>query len=118
NPAVPTRLIDEAYSRHYKELTPDELTELRDTVKGIDHFARLKERLLKSQRAREMAKAKEEIIGAIEAHSKGKRPQEIETRPPSRELPRLLPGYLAEHPECASCVRMMDGLEDGGIGWQ
>ncbi|TDY26307.1 hypothetical protein B0G81_6817 [Paraburkholderia sp. BL6665CI2N2] len=43
---VPTELLNEAYQKHYSELTVDEFRGLRDTVENIAHIGKLKQTLL------------------------------------------------------------------------
>ena len=65
---VPDRLLDEAYRVNYRQLTVEELRGLRDAVKQIAHFARLKNKLLAGAKDQERDAAKAELLAAIEAN--------------------------------------------------
>lgn len=65
---VPDRLLDEAYRVNYRQLTVEELRGLRDAVKQIEHFARLKNKLLAGAKEQERDAAKAELLAAIEAN--------------------------------------------------
>lgn len=115
---IPEKLLDEAYKMHYKDLTIDELTGLKDSVKNIEHFARMKNRLLKAAKQRAFDEVIDEAVASVEANSKGKRKVDIETRLPQEETKRRIEGYFAEHRKFASLVYQMDGFEDGGTLWE
>jgi hypothetical protein len=118
DPVVPEKLVNEAFRTHHKELEFGELTELRDTVKNIARLASLKTKLMKAQAARELEAAADDAVASIEAHSKGARPKEIETRLPGQDLHRIGAGFLASHRKFASLIRQMDGFENGGVMWE
>ncbi len=115
---VPEKLLNDAYRQHYKDTVYEELVGIRDTVKNIEHLAKLKNQLLKDAKKREVDAAVAEAVTSIEKHSKGKRKKEIETRLPQFDLPRLGAGILASHRKFASYARQMDGFEDGGVLWE
>lgn len=115
---IPEKLLDEAYKIHYKDLKIDELTGLKDSVKNIEHFARMKNRLLKAAKQRAFDEVIDEAVASVEANSKGKRKVDIETRLPQEETKRRIEGYFAEHRKFASLVFQMDGFEDGGTLWE
>lgn len=71
---VPESLLNEARRVNYRELTYEELVGLRDTVKQIEHFAALKNKLLKAQKARDKELAREALITAIEKNLEDKGP--------------------------------------------
>jgi len=50
--SLPAAMIDDARRISYKELTADELVTVSDTLRGLVHLARLKNRLLKNEDAR------------------------------------------------------------------
>lgn len=116
-PDIPEKLLDEAYKQHYKDLSIEELMGLQDSVKNIETFARLKNRLLKAAKQRAFDEVIDEAIASVEANSKGKRRTDLETRLPKDEWKRMVESYTASHRKFASLVRQMDGFEDGGMLW-
>lgn len=51
-PAVPDRLLDDAFRQHYSTMTVDDVRGLSDAVQSIAHLGRLKQTLLDRQDAR------------------------------------------------------------------
>lgn len=72
--AVPESVRNEARRINYQELTYDELLGVRDTVSQIEHFARLKNKLLKAKKKRDKEELREDLIRAIEANLEDKGP--------------------------------------------
>lgn len=63
-PAVPDKLLDEAFTQHYTTMAVDDLRGLHDAVRSIVHLGRLKQELLDRQEKR----AFDEIVGeAVDA---------------------------------------------------
>ena len=118
DPVIPDKVLDDAYKQHYKDTPYEELVGISDAVKNIEHLARLKNKLLKSFRERELDAAIDEATASIEANSKGARPRNFETRLPQDELTRGLAGFLASHRKFSSYMRQMDGFKDGGVMWE
>ena len=52
-PAVPDRLLDDAFSQHYGQMTVNDLRGLSDAVQSIAHLGRLKQKLLDAKEARD-----------------------------------------------------------------
>ncbi len=59
---VPDALLDEARLVNYKDVPVDELRAVYDTVRNIEHLARLKDKLLRKQAAVEFQDVKDELI--------------------------------------------------------
>lgn len=116
-PDIPEKLLDETYRMHYKDLSIDELRGLKDSVKNIESFSRLKNRLLKAAKQRAFDEVVEDAVSSIQANSKGKKSVDLETRLPKDEFVRSVKGFFAEHRKFASLIRQMDGFEDGGVMW-
>ncbi|MHB1098089.1 MAG: hypothetical protein ACYCZR_00915 [Burkholderiales bacterium] len=62
---VPDAVLDEARRVNYQVLTPVELSGLFDVVKQIEHFASLKNKLLKAKKQRDRAEAKAELLQSL-----------------------------------------------------
>ena len=72
--AVPESVKHESRRVNYKQVTYEELLGIRDTVRQIEHFAKLKNRLLKAQGKREKDELRESLIAAIGANLTDKGP--------------------------------------------
>lgn len=59
---VPDALLDEARLVNYKDVPVDELRAVYDTVRNIEHLAKLKDKLLRKQAAVEFQDVKDELI--------------------------------------------------------
>lgn len=64
---VPDELLDEARLVNYKNVPVDELRAVYDTVRNIEHIARLKDKLLRKAAALEFKAVKEELIASANA---------------------------------------------------
>lgn len=103
---------------NYKDMTLDELRGVRDSVKHIEHLAKLKNRLLTAKRQKALDEAAEEIASSIESNSKGARPKDIETHLPTKDAGRMVESWFALHRKLASWARELDGFKDGGVFWE
>ncbi|NIF51401.1 hypothetical protein [Burkholderia sp. Ax-1724] len=63
---VPTELLNEAYRKHFSELTVDEFRGLRDTVENIAHIGKLKQTLLDGADERDFDSVVGEAVAAID----------------------------------------------------
>ncbi|PRZ51229.1 hypothetical protein BX589_12070 [Paraburkholderia fungorum] len=63
---VPTELLNEAYRKHFSELTVDEFRGLRDTVDNIAHIGKLKQTLLDGADERDFDSVVAEAVATAE----------------------------------------------------
>lgn len=68
DPALPERLRDEAFRKSWREMSYQELMDVRDAVANIQHLAKLKNGLVKKGKILELDTIRGELIGAIEAN--------------------------------------------------
>lgn len=115
---IPDDVLDDARRIHYRELTVDELIGITDAIDHIVHLARLKNRLLKTEAARELQATATDLASSIREHFTGKRDRSIETRLPGEATARTIAGFFAAHRKLASLAREMDGFADGGAMWE
>lgn len=119
DPIIDESLANEAYRKHYRDLTVDEMRGLVDAVKNIAHLARLKNRLLVAAKGRAFQAVVDEAEAAIRGNAYRTLPDKIEH---NRATDRLLSGfanYVVIHRKFASLIREMGGLKnDGGILWR
>lgn len=118
DPVIPDELMNEAYTKHYKDMTIEELAGVRDSIKNIESFARLKNKLLKAAKQRAFDEVVDDAVSSIEASAKKTIKEGQETRLPKDKLKRFLDGALAAHRKFASLIREMDGFQDGGTMWE
>jgi len=67
---VPPGIIEQSGRRNFKDLTVNELRDLQDWVKNLEHLGRLKSKLIGAKTAREFQEAKNEIIASLRANNK------------------------------------------------
>ncbi len=103
---------------NYKDMTVEELQGVRDSVKQIEHLARLKNRLLTAKQKKELDEVVEEISDSIRANAKGEAKKTIETRLPGESAIRFVDGWFGSHRKIASIARQLDGLKDAGPLWE
>jgi len=117
-PEIPPELLVEAGRKSYKDLTVEELRGLRDTVKQIEHLARLKHKLLTAKDQREYEAVRDEIAASIVEHAGTRR---ADTRTPTTNAGRAVQGlkrFFAAHVKAATWARVLDGGKDGGPVWE
>lgn len=68
--SIPDNILLEARRMNFKELPYEELLGVRDTVKQIEHFAALKNKLLSKQAAADKAEARDALLAHLAANVK------------------------------------------------
>ena len=117
-PDIPAGVMNEAYRRSYKDLTVDEFRGLVDTVRQIEHFGRLKEKLLTAKAEREFAKARDRVVASVRDNADGR---VADTRTPNTLTGQALvqvKRFWSAHIKAAMLARTMDGGQDGGDVWE
>jgi hypothetical protein len=115
---LPAHVLEDAQLTSYKDLPLEAFRGLVDTVKQIEHLARLKNKLLTARDQRDFDTIKETIVSSILQHA-GNRT--ANTRTPTTNLGRALQGikqFGAAHIKAATWARILDGGEDGGPVWE
>lgn len=119
SPTIDERVRDEAFRKHFRDMTVEELRGLYDSVRSIEHLGRLKTKLLTAVDQREFAAAVEAITTSIQDNAKRVVPeQRMSDRGVLVEGKRMFKGFLADHRKLASVAREMDGWQDGGVLWE
>src|SRR5690606_8438823 len=119
DPDIPPEILAEARRMPYRELTVEEFRGLVDSVKQIEHLARLKNKLLTAKKQREFDAAVAEAARTIEENARRTLPDELEG--PKTKLQFIVKGtkeFFAMHRKLASVARQMDGFKDGGTIWE
>lgn len=115
---LPDDVVNEAYRKDWREMTYIELTGLRDSVRHIEHLARLKNKLLTAKKNLDLAAAVDEITTSINDNAKSTKGRRIETRLPKDEAARQVEGFFASLRKLSSLLREMDGFKDAGPLWE
>jgi hypothetical protein len=107
---VPGKLLDQAYRVHYTKMTVADLLDLKDAADQLAHLGKLKGKLLKAQKDREIDRAAEEMLGAlltnVPAHGR------LQGSWQDRNL-GWLRGFLAEHRKLENLAIEFDGGKRG-----
>lgn len=75
-PTVPPRLLDEAFTQHYSQMSMNDLRGLSDAVDSIAHLGRLKQKLLDAKEQRDFDALVQEAVDTA-----GRQPQRAEPSP-------------------------------------
>lgn len=117
-PVIDERLVSEAKRQHYKETTVEEMRGLRDSVKNVEHLARLKTKLLKAKDQREFQARMDEARASIIANANRTVKEKATPSDTSGLIGAWTRGIFALHRKFASFLREMDGSKDGGVMWE
>jgi hypothetical protein len=108
------QLKNEAFRTNYRELTVEELRGVRDAVKQIEHFARLKNRLLTAAGAQERDDARTELVGALEQNLRDRGPPPL-TKSGLTKMQALGKRVSAFDASLLKMEQLVDWLDGGDI---
>lgn len=111
---VPAAVLDRANAMNYRELPIAEMRGIYDLLRQIEHFARMKNKLLANQKRREREQAEQELISAVEANMKKKKKMPLSTQ--EMKLKERMTSLAREMD--ASLLKMeqvVDWLDDGDV---
>jgi len=77
--AIPAYVLDEARRRPYKTLPVNELEGVLDSLRNIEHTARMKQKLRDAQRERDLTATVEGVTAEMEANLKDNAPNRVAT---------------------------------------
>ncbi len=103
--------------RNYREMTVEEMRALVDTVKGIEHLGRLKNKMLTARDKRTYQEIRDNIVESIKENA---RTHDKRTSTAANNIERLEDtgsGILWGHIKISSIARILDGGKDGGAFW-
>lgn len=103
---------------NYKDMTVEELRGVSDSVRHIEHLAKLKNRLLTSKRTKDLQAAIDELDESLRLNVRKAKGIPIETRLPQDEAARFIDTWFAMHRKLSEFAREMDGWKDGGLAWE
>lgn len=119
-------MLDRAYVGPMKGRTYEQLMDIRDTVKQLEHLGRIQNKLIAEEKARDLEEVLREITGRIfEVYRKKfKEPAgfvEFEARKNIlQKAGEYKDTFIAELLKPEVIIRLLDGLKDQGMGpvWQ
>jgi hypothetical protein len=112
---IPADVIEAARAVNYKELSLEALRDVRDTLRQIEHLARLKNGLLKGQKDKAFAQVRDELVAQLGLAKRSTLPLEYRPRDRWKEGIRE---WFANHAKIAMLARHLDGHVDGGPLWR
>jgi len=115
---IPQSLLDEAKQKNFKEMTFQELKDLNEMVRQIEHLSKLQNKLLSAQFKRDYAETKREILGSLAANNDL-------TAPPLDRNPGIMAKLksnilkgVASHTRMEFLFKWLDGFKDLGPLWR
>lgn len=111
DPVLPDYILNGLGKTSYKELTVDEVRGLRDTIKNIEHLARLKSKLLKAKDQRDFDAIADELAQSIRDNGGAELPVRLE---PDGKVAQFFKGAWVDHRKLNSLIHQMDGGKDNG----
>lgn len=115
---IPENILLEVQRQSYKEIPYEQLLGVRDSVKSIEHLARVKNQLLENEKHRELTAAREELIASLAAnHDLKAEPHEFA---PSlgKKLLKDVKKAISAHTRMEFLFEYMDGGKPHGTAWE
>jgi len=112
------QVLNEAHRMHFKDTSFEELSGVFDSVRQIEHLARIKNKLLANKRTADRLQARDEIITAIAANHR------IVPDPPDfapglkKRIVEKAKSLLAAHTKMEFLFEHLDGEKSFGVVWQ
>jgi len=103
--------------RNYREMTVEEMRVLVDTVKGIEHLGRLKNKMLTARDKRTYQEIRDKIVESIRENA---RDHDKRTSTAANNIERVedgFSGFMWGHIKISSIARILDGGKDAGAFW-
>lgn len=103
--------------RNYREMTFEEMRVLVDTVKGIEHLGRLKNKMLTARDKRTYQEIRDKIVESIRDNA---RDHDKRTSTAANNIERVedgFSGFMWGHIKISSIARILDGGKDAGAFW-
>lgn len=103
--------------RNYREMTVEEMRVLVDTVKGIEHLGRLKNKMLTASDKYTYQEIRDKIVESIRDNA---RDHDKRTSTAANNIERVedgFSGFMWGHIKISSIARILDGGKDAGAFW-
>jgi hypothetical protein len=108
---IPDDVIEDARRRPYKQLRVEELRGVIDTLKNIEHTARLKQKLKDAKRERDLEAVVDDILAEFDANVKGQAPSRARSGRGGAQ--QGFRSYLNLVKTADTILREIDGFADG-----
>lgn len=116
--AIADALRDSTTVINWKDMTVEQVADLRDAVDHIAHLATFKNRLAAEQRVRDFTEARDGLMLAIATNVKERPATKLSAeRSKLDDALARLEGFVAAHRKHSSLAREADGGADGGDWW-
>jgi len=116
--AIPQAVLDDAQVVNYRTLTVEHLRGVVDSLKNIEHVARMKGQMLINKRKRDFEEAKTSVVDAIEKNMKSRAVDWVKDTGLNAKARDLLNGYVSTIQSATTILRQMDGREDLGVVYE
>ncbi|UEW68331.1 hypothetical protein [Xanthomonas phage JUN5] len=113
---LPPKIMDEAFTIPYREMTVADLATLRDAIRSIDHLARLKGKLLLAGEVRDAAEIDAAMAASLAA-AHAARPVTTGDRGPKDKLRQAFMQGRVIQATATDMARELDGFKDQGAIW-
>lgn len=113
---LPPKIMDEAFTIPYREMTVADLATLRDAIRSIDHLARLKGKLLLAGEVRDAAEVDAAMAASLAA-AHASRPVTTGDRGPKDKLRQAFMQGRVIQATATDMARELDGFKDQGAIW-
>ncbi len=116
---VPTRLIDRIGRTYWKDMTLDDLIELGDAVKNLEHLGKTKKTHLTRKQKRDFEQVIDEIVTSIRENVGVRHP--VSTKLNEHYVDKKLSeirSWRSMHKRMEFLFRELDGQKDMGVTWQ
>lgn len=110
--AIPERVLQDAARTPYKRLTVEHLRGVVDSLKNIEHTARLKQKLIDAQSQRDLDAVVDDILGAFDANVKPQPPGRVGTT--GERFRAGTRAFLDLVLNATTLLREIDGFKDLG----
>ena len=118
NLGITDQMLADAGTVNYRQLTLSGLRAVQDSLKAVEHLARLKNKLLTNADKRTLDEWTNDLVKSIEENTVGGKAKEFgSTRPRWDEAKLSLKAFKDISRTPTSLVRMLDGYKDGGAAW-
>ncbi|WP_417793092.1 hypothetical protein [Terasakiella pusilla] len=114
---IPDRLRSDAFQKHYKDMSLEELRGLHDAVKNIEHLGRLKNKLLAAKEKRDFDEVVNGLAESIYENNDLKPVSENISPDMKEKVKESAKGFHAEHTKMEFFFRKLDGDQDLGPVW-
>jgi hypothetical protein len=112
---IPAEVLEAAQQQNYRTLTPEQLSQVIDAVRQIEHLARVKNRLLANKESRAYKAAVAEIEAQLATLPAKKQPIEFRR---AAERQHTIAEWFASHKKIATLARALDGYAENGPIWR